>query len=188
MAAGDARRGARPTELVRRTRSMGIKVAIGFGQTEASPYVTHTLPDDSYPEWVMTVGWPMAQTEIKIIDPETGETVPLGAIGEICARGYSVMKDYFDNPEATREVLDADGWLRTGDLGSLDEHGYCRVQGRQKDMIIRGGEKFIPRDRGRAPRSRIGFGGIRRWCSGQGLGRGTRRFRAGQSRRGDRRT
>lgn len=92
----------------------------------------------------MTVGWPMAQTEIKIIDPETGETVPVGAIGEICARGYSVMKDYFDNPEATREVLDADGWLRTGDLGSLDEHGYCRVQGRQKDMIIRGGEKFIP--------------------------------------------
>src|SRR5271155_17857 len=135
-----------PPELVRRTQSMGIKVAIGFGQTEASPYITHTLPDDSHPEWVMTVGRPMAQTEIKIIDPETGETVPVGAIGEICARGYSVMKDYFENPDATREVLDADGWLHTGDLGSLDEHGYCRVQGRQKDMIIRGGENIYPRE------------------------------------------
>lgn len=135
-----------PPELVRRTQSMGIKVAIGFGQTEASPYITHTLPDDSHPEWVMTVGRPMAQTEIKIIDPETGETVPVGAIGEICARGYSVMKDYFDNPDATREVLDADGWLHTGDLGSLDEHGYCRIQGRQRDMIIRGGENIYPRE------------------------------------------
>jgi fatty-acyl-CoA synthase len=135
-----------PPEIVRRAESRGIKVAIGFGQTEASPYLTHTLPDDPHPEWITTVGRPMAQTEIKIIDPETGETLPLEAIGEICARGYSVMKDYFDNPDATREALDEEGWLHTGDLGSLDEHDYCRVQGRRKDMIIRGGENIYPRE------------------------------------------
>jgi fatty-acyl-CoA synthase len=133
-------------ELVRRAESFGIKVAIGFGQTEASPYLTHTLPDDPNPDWVTTVGRPMAQTEIKIIDPETKKTVPLGVIGEICARGYSVMKDYFDSPDATREALDIDGWLHTGDLGSLDDRGYCRVQGRRKDMIIRGGENIYPRE------------------------------------------
>jgi fatty-acyl-CoA synthase len=135
-----------PPEIVRRAESRGIKVAIGFGQTEASPYLTHTLPDDPHPEWITTVGRPMAQTEIKIIDPETGETLPLETIGEICARGYSVMKDYFDNPDATREALDEEGWLHTGDLGSLDEHDYCRVQGRRKDMIIRGGENIYPRE------------------------------------------
>ena len=135
-----------PPELVRRAETLGIKVAIGYGQTEASPYLTHTLPDDPHPEWVATVGRPMAQTELKIIDPATGETVLLGTVGEICARGYSVMRDYFENPEATREALDAEGWLHTGDLGSLDERGYCRVQGRRKDMVIRGGENIYPRE------------------------------------------
>lgn len=135
-----------PPELVRRAELHGLKVAIGFGQTEASPYLTHTLPDDPHPDWVSTVGRPMPQTEIKIIDPESGLTVPLGEIGEICARGYSVMKDYFDNPDATSAALDSEGWLHTGDLGSLDEHGYCRVQGRRKDMIIRGGENIYPRE------------------------------------------
>jgi fatty-acyl-CoA synthase len=76
-----------PPELVRRAELRGLKVAIGFGQTEASPYLTHTLPDDPHPDWVSTVGRPMPQTEIKIIDPESGLTVPLGEIGEICARG-----------------------------------------------------------------------------------------------------
>jgi fatty-acyl-CoA synthase len=135
-----------PPDLVRRAEAIGIKVAIGFGQTEASPYLTHTVPDDPNPDWVNTVGRPMAQTEIKIIDPQTGETVPIGAIGEICARGYSIMLDYFESPEETREALDNDGWLHTGDLGSIDEHGYCRVQGRRKDMIIRGGENIYPRE------------------------------------------
>jgi hypothetical protein len=84
----------------------------------------------------------MPQTEIKIVSTETGAIVPVGEIGEICARGYSIMKDYFDNPEATRSAIDSEGWLHTGDLGSLDEHGYCRVRGRRKDMIIRGGENI----------------------------------------------
>jgi len=135
-----------PPELVRRAEAIGINVAIGFGQTEASPYLTHTLPNDPNPEWAMTVGRPMAQTELKIVDPATGEIVPVGSIGEICARGYSVMKDYFENPSATRDAIDPDGWLHTGDLGSLDERGYCRVQGRRKDMVIRGGENVYPRE------------------------------------------
>jgi fatty-acyl-CoA synthase len=106
-----------PPELVRRAREQGVKVAIGFGQTEASPYLTHTLPDDPHPDWVSTVGRPMPQTEIKIVSTETGAIVPVGEIGEICARGYSTMKDYFDNPEATRSAIDSEGWLHTGDLG-----------------------------------------------------------------------
>lgn len=135
-----------PPELVRRTLERGVKVAIGFGQTEASPYLTHTLPDDPHPDWISTVGRPLPQTEIKIVDPKTGETMPRGEIGEICARGYSIMKDYFDDPDATRAAIDAEGWLHTGDLGSLDEHGYCRVQGRRRDLIIRGGENIYPRE------------------------------------------
>jgi fatty-acyl-CoA synthase len=135
-----------PPELVKRAQERGINAAIGFGQTESSPYLTHTLPDDPHPDWVSTVGRPMPQTEIKIINPETGLIVPIGEIGEICARGYSIMKDYFDNPEATLSALDADGWLHTGDLGSVDDRGYCRVQGRRKDMIIRGGENIYPRE------------------------------------------
>jgi fatty-acyl-CoA synthase len=108
--------------------------------------LTHTLPDDPHPDWISTVGRPMPQTEIKIVSTETGAIVPVGEIGEICARGYSIMKDYFDNPEATRSAIDSEGWLHTGDLGSLDEHGYCRVRGRRKDMIIRGGENIYPRE------------------------------------------
>jgi len=135
-----------PPELVRHAELRGLKVAIGFGQTEASPYLTHTLPDDPHPDWVSTVGRPLPQTEIKIIDPDTGATIPRGEIGEICARGYGIMKDYFDNRDATSSAIDAEGWLHTGDLGSLDEHGYCRVQGRRKDIIIRGGENIYPRE------------------------------------------
>jgi len=108
--------------------------------------LTHTLPDDPHPDWISTVGRPLPQTEIKIIDPASGATVPRGEIGEICARGYAVMKDYFDNPDATSSAIDREGWLHTGDLGSLDEYGYCRVRGRRKDMIIRGGENIYPRE------------------------------------------
>ena len=135
-------------ELVRRAAQLvpGLKVAIGFGQTEASPYLTHTLPDDPHPDWIATVGRPMPQTEVRIVDPESGNTAPLDAIGEICARGYGVMKDYFDNPDATASAIDAEGWLHTGDLGSMDRHGYCRVKGRLKELIIRGGENIYPRE------------------------------------------
>ena len=135
-------------ELVRRAAQLvpGLKVAIGFGQTEASPYLTHTLPDDPHPDWIATVGRPMPQTEVRIVDRESGNTAPLDAIGEICARGYGVMKDYFDNPDATASAIDAEGWLHTGDLGSMDRHGYCRVQARLTDLIIRGGENIYPRE------------------------------------------
>lgn len=133
-------------ELVRRALERGLKVTIGFGQTEASPYLTHTLPGDPHPDWITTVGRPLPQTEIKIIDPDTGEIVPRGQIGEICGRGYSVMKDYFNDPQATASAIDGEGWLHTGDLGSLDDYGYCRIQGRQRDLIIRGGENIYPRE------------------------------------------
>jgi fatty-acyl-CoA synthase len=135
-----------PPELIRRSEQRGVRAVIGYGQTEASPYLTHTLPDDPHPDWVNTVGRPLPQTEIKIVNPETGEILPRGEIGEICARGYGIMKDYFDNPAGTTAAIDLEGWLHTGDLGSLDERGCCRVQGRAKDLIIRGGENIYPRE------------------------------------------
>jgi fatty-acyl-CoA synthase len=136
-----------PPQLVRQAQhDLGVTVTIGFGLTEASPYLTHTLPADPHPDWVNTVGGALPQCEIRIADSDSGQTVPRGQVGEICARGYGVMLGYFDDPAATSVALDAEGWLHTGDLGSLDEHGYLRVQGRLKDMIIRGGENIYPRE------------------------------------------
>jgi fatty-acyl-CoA synthase len=136
-----------PPELVRRAfTEFNIDVAIGFGQTESSPYISHTLPHDPNPQWIDTVGRPLPQTEIKVVDPDTGETVPIGVIGEVCAKSICVMNGYFGNPKATAETIDAQGWLHTGDLGSLDAQGYLRIQGRMKDMIIRGGENVYPRE------------------------------------------
>jgi fatty-acyl-CoA synthase len=82
--------------------------------------------------------------EAQITDPATGQTLPAGAVGEICTRGYHVMRGYFANPAATAAAVDAAGWLHTGDLGSMDERGYCRIEGRLKAMIIRGGENIYP--------------------------------------------
>lgn len=136
-----------PPELVRAAQSViGAKVAIGFGQTEASPYLTHTAADDPHPGWVETVGRPLPQTEVKIIHPDTGEIAPLGVAGEICGRGYGLMTGYHNAPAATAAAIDAEGWLHTGDIGSMDRHGYCRVLGRLRDMIIRGGENIYPRE------------------------------------------
>jgi fatty-acyl-CoA synthase len=136
-----------PPELVRRAQeTLRLKVAIGFGQTEASPYITHTLPDDPHPDWMATVGRPLPGTEVKVVDPRTDETLPVDAIGEMCARGVGVMTAYFDDERATTAVIDKDGWLHTGDLGSMDASGYCRIHGRLKDMIIRGGENIYPRE------------------------------------------
>jgi fatty-acyl-CoA synthase len=136
-----------PPELVRRTISeFHVDVAIGFGQTESSPYITHTLPHDPQSKWIDTVGRPLPQTEVKVVDRETGETVPIDVIGEICARSVCVMKGYFGDPKATAEAVDAEGWLHTGDLGSMDAQGYLRIHGRIKDMIIRGGENIYPRE------------------------------------------
>lgn len=136
-----------PPELVRRAQDMlGLSVAIGFGQTEASPYLTHTLVDDPHPTWFETVGRPLPHTEIKIVDPVSGAVTAVGTPGEICARSYGVMRGYHADEVATRAAIDDAGWLHTGDIGSLDEHGYCRVLGRLRDMIIRGGENIYPRE------------------------------------------
>jgi fatty-acyl-CoA synthase len=136
-----------PPQLVRRVRQvLGIPFAIVYAQTEASPVITGTQITDSPDDQAETVGRPLPQTEVKIVDPATGQTTPPGRIGEICTRGYHVMTGYFDNPEGTAEAIDPDGWLHTGDLGSMDQRGYCRVEGRLKEMIIRGGENIYPRE------------------------------------------
>jgi fatty-acyl-CoA synthase len=134
-------------ELVRRTEAaFGVPLMTALGQTEASPLITMTRPEDPPEVRATTAGQPLPQTELKIVDPATGETVPLGTIGEICVRGFLVMRGYFDNPEGTAAAIDAEGWLHTGDLGTMDAQGYCRVEGRLKDMIIRGGENIYPRE------------------------------------------
>ena len=136
-----------PPELVRRAcREVGAQVAIGFVETEASPYITHTSPAEPVEDWIMSVGRPLPHCEVKIADPTDGHTLPTGQIGEICTRGYSVMKGYYKNAEATAAALDRDGWLHPGDAGSLDPRGYRRIEGRLRDMIIRGGENIYPRE------------------------------------------
>jgi fatty-acyl-CoA synthase len=106
--------------------------------------MTHT--DDNVEDKANTLGTPMPHTEVKIIDVETGETVPCGVKGEYCTRGYHVMHEYFENSEATGKTIDAEGWLHTGDLCSMDARGYTKIEGRLKDMIIRGGENIYPRE------------------------------------------
>lgn len=121
-------------------------VVITYGQTEASPGITMSSTDDSLDLRVSTVGRPMPHTEIKIVDPKTGKIVPRGETGEICARGYMIMRGYYNNPVATEQCIDEEGWLHTGDLGTLDENDYCKITGRLKDMVIRGGENIYPRE------------------------------------------
>jgi acyl-CoA synthetase (AMP-forming)/AMP-acid ligase II len=136
-----------PPALVRRVEeAFGAPLSIVFAQTEASPVITQTAPGDDPADRATTLGRPLPQTEVKIVDVGTGETVAPGVVGEICTRGYHVMLGYFDNPQATAAAIDDDGWLHTGDLGSMDERGYCRIGGRLKDMIIRGGENIYPRE------------------------------------------
>jgi fatty-acyl-CoA synthase len=122
------------------------EVTIAYGMTELSPVATQTDPSDSIHHRVATVGRAHPHVEVKIVDPETGETVARGDQGEICARGYSVMVGYWNDPEKTREAIDADGWMHTGDLGTMDADGYVGITGRIKDMIIRGGENIYPRE------------------------------------------
>jgi fatty-acyl-CoA synthase len=116
---------------------------IVFGMTETSPISLQTAPDDPFERRVGSVGRIHPHVEIKIIDAE-GRTVPPGQTGEICTRGYSVMLGYWNDPERTREAIDADGWMHTGDLGTLDSEGYGNIVGRIKDMVIRGGENIYP--------------------------------------------
>jgi fatty-acyl-CoA synthase len=123
-----------------------LEITICYGLTENSPVMTQTLPDDDLRRRTGTVGKAMPGIEIKLVDPDTGELVPPGQPGEVCCRGYSVMKGYYNMPEATAASIDGDGWLHSGDLGVLDADGYLAITGRCKDMIIRGGENIYPRE------------------------------------------
>ncbi|MEG2377272.1 MAG: AMP-binding protein [Clostridia bacterium] len=122
------------------------EITISYGQTEASPVTTMTNTADSLEHRVSTVGRAMPAIECKIVDAETGEDVPDGTQGEFCCRGYNVMRGYYKMEEATRAVIDADGWLHSGDIAVRDEDGYFKITGRIKDMIIRGGENIYPRE------------------------------------------
>lgn len=122
------------------------EVTIAYGLTEASPVFTQTSVDDPIEKRVNTVGTDMPFSEVKIVDPETGETLGPNQPGEICCRGYNVMKGYYKMPEMTRQAIDEDGWLHSGDLAIMDEEGYYSIVGRIKDMIIRGGENIYPRE------------------------------------------
>lgn len=134
-----------PPELVRQIQDrFGCDFLIVYGQTETSPVLTMTRPSDSFADKSETVGQALPHTEISIRDTATNAVVPVDAVGEICARAYSVMLGYHDDPEATAKTVDADGWLHTGDLGTMDARGYVRVTGRVKEMIIRGGENLFP--------------------------------------------
>lgn len=137
-----------PVELMRAvTEKMHITyITSVYGLTESSPGMTHTVLEDSFEVRCTTVGKEYPFTEVKIVDPETGEECPPGVQGEVCCRGYLVMKGYYNNPEATAEVIDQNGWLHSGDLGVKDEEGCYRITGRIKDMIIRGGENIYPRE------------------------------------------
>ena len=137
-----------PIEVMKKVVSdMGAtEMTIAYGQTEASPVITQTRPEDSLELRVSTVGRALPNVEVKIVEPATGEEVPTGVQGELCTRGYHVMKGYYKMPEATETAIDKDNWLHTGDLAVMDENGYCKITGRIKDMIIRGGENIYPRE------------------------------------------
>ena len=122
----------------------GAPIQIVYGQTETSPVQTQTWYDDNIEDLTETIGQPLPYTEMSIRDPRTNEVLPIGEQGEICARGYHVMLEYNDNPDATAAAIDADGWLHSGDLGRMDARGYFRITGRIKEMIIRGGENLFP--------------------------------------------
>jgi fatty-acyl-CoA synthase len=134
-----------PPDLVRRVRDrLGCHLLSAFGQTEHSPMICLNPVEATLEQIVETAGQPLPWTEVSIRSPEDNQALPLGDVGEICARSYAVMIGYNDNPEATAAAIDRDGWLHTGDLGTMDAQGFVRVTGRVKDMIIRGGENHFP--------------------------------------------
>jgi fatty-acyl-CoA synthase len=137
-----------PVEVMKRViREMHCpEMTIAYGQTESAPGVTMSLVDDPVEKRVSTIGKAMPCTEMKIASVLDGSTLPFGEQGEVCARGYMVMKGYDDEPEATARAIDKEGWLHTGDLGQMLEDGYIHLTGRAKDMIIRGGENVYPRE------------------------------------------
>jgi fatty-acyl-CoA synthase len=137
-----------PVELMRRvTEKLHVThITSVYGLTESSPGMTHSVLDDSFDLRCTTVGKEYPETEVKVLNPDTGEECAVGEQGEMCCRGYLVMKGYYKNPQATAIVIDKNGWLHSGDLGIKDENGYYRITGRIKDIIIRGGENIYPRE------------------------------------------
>jgi fatty-acyl-CoA synthase len=136
-----------PIEVMRRcTREMHLsEITIAYGMTETSPVSTQTTTDDPVERRVTTVGRVQPHIEVKIVDAE-GRVVPRGVAGEFCTRGYCVMLGYWNDKERTEQTIDAARWMHTGDLATMDEEGYCRIVGRIKDMVIRGGENIYPRE------------------------------------------
>ncbi|MGW4533740.1 AMP-binding protein [Nocardia sp. NPDC004340] len=137
-----------PVEVMKQViERMGMReVSICYGMTETSPVSTQTRRDDSLVQRTATVGRAGPHIEVKIVDPVTGVTVPIGAAGELCTRGYSVMLGYWGQPEKTAEAIDSARWMHTGDLATMDADGYVAITGRIKDMVIRGGENIYPRE------------------------------------------
>ncbi len=137
-----------PEPLMRRVlEEMNMhEITIPYGLTENSPVMTMTTTEETLEDRCATVGKAMPGIEVEIHDPETNCPLPPGEHGEVCCRGYSVMQGYYNNPKATEDVIDKEGWLHSGDLGVLDERGYLRITGRIKDMIVRGGENIYPRE------------------------------------------
>lgn len=137
-----------PIEVMKRVQAdmHMAEVTIAYGMTETSPVSCQSDTDTPLEKRVSTVGRVQPHLEVKIVDPETGAAVPRGGRGELCTRGYSVMHGYWGDPEKTREAIDAEGWMHTGDLATMDEEGYVNIVGRIKDMVIRGGENLYPRE------------------------------------------
>ena len=136
-----------PIEVMKRVvAEMNMsEITIAYGMTETSPVSFQSSTDDPLERRVSTVGRIHPHVQVKVIDPE-GRTVPIGEKGELCTRGYNVMSGYWDDPDRTREAIDAAGWMHTGDLATIDAEGYCNIVGRVKDMVIRGGENIYPRE------------------------------------------
>jgi fatty-acyl-CoA synthase len=122
------------------------EILIGYGETEASPLTHLTAREDSLERRVASVGTNLPHQEVKVVDVQTRRTVPCGAVGELCFRGYHIMRGYYGDPEATAAAIDERGWLASGDLGTMDPDGYVQITGRLKEMIIRGGENIYPRE------------------------------------------
>ncbi|MCJ8739322.1 hypothetical protein PDJAM_G00045730 [Pangasius djambal] len=135
-----------PPEVIRRVISdMKVKeITVAYGTTENSPITFLGFPLDNLDLKTDSVGYIMDHTEAKVVDSSSGQMLPLGQPGELLIRGYCVMQGYWDEPDRTQESISEDGWYKTGDIASLNQYGYCRIEGRIKDMINRGGEKIFP--------------------------------------------
>jgi fatty-acyl-CoA synthase len=137
-----------PTEVMKRVvEQMNLReITIAYGMTETSPVSCQSSTDTPLDKRVSTVGQVQPHLEVKIVDPDTGAVVPIGQRGEFCTKGYSVMHGYWGDEAKTREAIDEDGWMHTGDLATMDAEGYVNIVGRIKDMVIRGGENIYPRE------------------------------------------